>query len=134
MKSDNVYRITFFGFGRFPILSSPSPKKVLRELMLSSQADLSEIKYMYYFNCHQSIGGDMLILFHLYWLADKTLSMVLSDFSCPLSCYQLYCGKLISSWMMTYNHEAIPEGGSIPAVKSVPFLTQDDWNIPGLSL
>lgn len=43
--------------------------------MLISQVALSEIKYLYYFNCHQSIGGDMLILFRLYCLPDKTLSM-----------------------------------------------------------
>lgn len=39
--------------------------------MLSSQADMSEMKYLDYFYCHQSIGGDMLIPFRLHCLADN---------------------------------------------------------------
>lgn len=52
--------------------------------MLSSRADVSEMKYLYYFNCHQSIGGDMPILFCLHCLADNLRHLAWSSLISPV--------------------------------------------------
>lgn len=67
--------------GGFPIFL-PVPRN--RELMLSGQADMSEMKYLDYLYCHQSIGGDTLIPFRLHCLADNLRHLAWSSLISPV--------------------------------------------------
>lgn len=52
--------------------------------MLSGQADISEMKYLDYLHCHQSIGGDTLIPFRLHCLADNLRHLAWSSLISPV--------------------------------------------------